>query len=72
MKLYKCVQKKKYREAEFARATFGTVDINSKDAYEFKTKKLGDDVYELVLSVELEKGEYVITNGMITFSFSIE
>lgn len=47
-------------------------NMDNKNLIDFNTKELSNKVYELVLAKKLEKGEYVFTNGMNSFTFSIE
>ena len=71
MKIYKLTVMKKSREVEFASVGFGKVDIKDDNVIDFNSKNIEGNTYELVLSSELEKGEYVITNGMISYTFSV-
>ena len=71
--LYKLeVKKKKSRFVEVASAGIGGMDMKDENAISMDYKKVGDDLYELVISEELTEGEYAFTNGMNSFTFTIQ
>lgn len=73
MKLYKLEVKKKFRQVAVVAAGIGKVNMKDENAIDFNSKKISDDdVYEIVLSSKLEKGEYAFTNGMNSYTFSVE
>jgi hypothetical protein len=53
---------------------YGTSSVqgNSETEISFDVRKIKDDVYELVVSKTLEKGEYAFVMGMNGFTFGID
>lgn len=70
--LYKLdVKKGKYRSFGIASGGFAKAEIN-KSAMQVNYKKVGDDVYEFVPANTLLVGEYVLTNGVNSYTFSVQ
>jgi hypothetical protein len=70
LKIYKLTVKKKTREVTVS--GLGSVTMSDENVIDFNSKNLEGNIYELVLSSQLDKGEYVVTNGMNSYTFSIE
>jgi len=67
--------KKKKREVLAMQVKgFGSASVqqNSETEISFDLKKIKDDVYELVVTKSLEKGEYAFVIGMNGFTFGID
>lgn len=71
-KLYKLEQDKKSRKVAIVSMGIGKANNRDESLIDFNMKKVGDNLYEYVLSAPLEKGEYVFTNSMTYFTFSVE
>lgn len=71
MKIYKLEVKKKSREVAVVSAGFGGANMRDENVIDFNSKNLEGNIYELVLSSKLDKGEYTLTNGMVSYTFSI-
>ena len=71
LKIYKLTVKKKSREVAVVSAGIGKSNMRDENVIYFNSKNLNGNIYELVLSSELEKGEYTLTNGMNSFTFSV-
>ncbi|CAA6829406.1 MAG: Unknown protein [uncultured Aureispira sp.] len=72
LKIYKLTVKKKTREAIVVTTGLRTATMSDENVIDFNSKNLEGNIYELVLSSQLDKGEYVITNGMHSYTFSVE
>ena len=71
MKIYKLTTKKKSREVVIVSTGFGKTNMRDENVIDFNSKNLDGSVYELIISSKLEKGEYTLTNGMNSYTFSI-
>ncbi|UII28328.1 hypothetical protein LVD15_07835 [Fulvivirga maritima] len=72
MKVYKLKQKKKRRKTTVANLRFGGLNVHDENLVDFNIKNLDGDVYEIVFSQPLAKGEYAITNGVASFTFAVK
>lgn len=72
IKIYKLEVKKKSREVAIVSVGFGKANMRDENIIDFNSKNLKDNIYELVLSTQLDKGEYALTNGVNSFTFSIK
>ncbi len=66
------VKEGKFRYVEKASSSFGSAELKDKNIIPMNYKKIEGDLYELVLSHKLALGEYLITNGVNSFTFSIK
>ena len=71
LNIYKLTVKKKSREVAVVSAGIAKSNMRDENVIDFNSKNLNGNIYELVLSSELEKGEYTLTNGMNSFTFSV-
>ncbi len=73
MKIYELDVKKKHRQAEIMSAGYGGGSkTNTEGVIEFNSKKVGDNLYEVVLSKSLPAGEYAIVLGTYSYTFSVK
>ena len=72
VKLYKLEVKKKFRQVEIMSTGIGgKANMTDENVIEINSKKITENVYEIVVSKKLEKGDYVFIFGMNSFTFSI-
>jgi hypothetical protein len=65
------VKKNKNRCVEIAAGSIGGVNMKDENVISMDSKNVAEGIYELVLSNPLVPGEYVITNGMNSYTFSV-
>ncbi|MEM1406819.1 MAG: hypothetical protein AAGG59_08600 [Bacteroidota bacterium] len=73
MKIYKLDVKKKSRQVAIMSSNLmGQLNKRNENIIDFNSRNLEGNIYELVISSELDKGEYALTNGMNSYTFSVK